>query len=236
VAVRYRDRFDGQQENPPWRMVGAVPGTVLTYDPAPPAGAPISLKTGQLVSFRSPGPFSVKSQDDKHPFYMSAHMTGCQETDPTETDCRGDPEFVNVIPPQQYLSSYVFFTDPTYPETNLVLIRTKSNGAFHDVMLDCAGVLTGWKPVGNGGAYEYTHTDLVRHNFAPQGMCDNGRHEIHSNGPFGLAVWGWGTAETGGVFGQPGLAGFYSQAVSYAYPAGASIQPINTVVVPPMQQ
>ena len=75
--------------------------------------------------------------------------------------------------------------------------------------------------------------DLVRHNFAAQGNCDNGRHEIHTDAPFGLTVWGWGTAETGGALGG-GSPGFYTQAVSYAYPAGMSVQPINTVVVPPI--
>jgi len=232
VAVRYRNRFDNQEESPPWRIVGAVDGTFLAYEPAVPPGAPSALSTGQVVEFRAPGPFVVKSQDVDHPFYMSAHMTGCTEVSPS-SDCRGDPEFVNVIPPGQYLASYTFFTDPTYPETNLVLIRKKVGSAFNDVTLDCAGLLGGWQPLGSSGMYEYTRFDLVRGNFQKQGNCDNGRHEISSKTPFGLAVWGWGSAATGGVFGGSG-SGFYSQAVSYAYPAGASVQPINTVTVPPV--
>jgi hypothetical protein len=224
VAVRYRNRFDGQEESPPWRLVGAVDGTQLTWDPSPPGGAPTTLGVGQVAEFHSPGPFTVKSQDNNHPFYMSGHMTGCTEVSPDISDCRGDPEFVNIIPPQQYLSSYVFFTDPTYPETNLVLVRSKGASGFQDVNLDCAGVIGGWAPVGSAGLYEYARIDLVRHDFQPQGNCDNGRHEIHSKGIFGLMVWGWGTAEST----------FFSQAVSYAYPAGASVQPINTVVVPPV--
>jgi hypothetical protein len=222
VAVRYRNRFDGLEESPPWRIVGAVDGTTLTYDPTPPAGAPTTLMSGQVAEFSTGTPFVVKSQDDKHPFYMSAHMTGCYTLG--MSDCRGDPEFVNVIPAQQYLDSYVFFTDPTYPETDLVLVRNKTPTGFKDVTLDCAGAITGWMPVGSGGDFEYTRIDLVRHNFAKQGNCDNGRHEIRSDAPFGLTVWGWGTSES---------AGFSTQAVSYAYPAGASVQPINTVVVPP---
>ena len=47
-----------------------------------------------------------------------------------------------------------------------------------------------------------------------QGKCNNGLHTIKSAAPFGLTVWGW------------------DQYVSYAYPAGASVQPINTVIVP----
>lgn len=166
----------------------------------------------------------MKSQDDKHPFYVSAHMTGCA-TLGVPADCRGDPEFVNVIPDAQYLPSYVFFTDPTYPETDLVVVREKSGGAFADVTLDClGGPLTGWQPVGTSGTFEYTRFDLVRGNFEKQGNCDNGRHEMTSKGTFGLTVWGWGSAITAATAG--------SQAVSYAYPAGASVKPVNTVVVP----
>lgn len=233
TAVRYRNRFDNQEESPPWRIVGAVDGTVLTWEPSAPAGAPPTLNGGSVREFRASGPFVVRSQDKDHPFYMAQYMTGCTEVDPFADDCRGDPEFVNVIPGEQYLSSYTFFTDPTYPETNLVVIRRDTGSGFKDVSLDCAGNLGGWMPVGTSGAYEYTRVDLVRHNFQPQGSCDNGLHQIHSDAPFGLVVWGWGSAETGGSFGVPG-GGFYSQAVSYAYPAGASVQPINTVVVPPI--
>ena len=219
VAGRYRNRYDGIEESPPWRLVGAVDGTTLTWEPSPPPGAPLTLANGQVFEVKSPGGFVVKSQDDKHPFYLSAHMAGCG-TFNNSGDCRGAPEFVNVIPPEQYLRSYVFFTDPTYPETNLVVIRSKVNGSFQDVELDCAGKLTGWQPI--GADFELTRVDLVRGNFQKQGSCDNGRHEMKSAAPFGLTVWGWGSAASGI---------FSSQAVSYAYPAGASVKPVNTVVV-----
>lgn len=227
AGVRYRNRYDGQEESPPWRIIGAAKGTVLTWEPAPPSGAPTTLELGDVTQFNASGPFVVRSQDADHPFYMSAHMTGAGAFDPNENDGRGDAEFVNVIPPAEFLESYVFFTDPTYPETNLVLVRVKGPSGFKDVELDCAGPLGGWQPVGTSGDFEYTRFDLVRHNFAPQGNCNNGRHEIHSAGQFGLTVWGWGSAETGNI----GI-GFYTQYVSYAYPAGAGIQPINSVVIP----
>ncbi len=227
TAVRYRNRFDGKEESPPWRIVGAVDSTTLGYEPAQPPGAPSTIGFGQVVEFRAPGPFVVKSQDAQHPFYMSAHMTGWGEVS-TGTDHRGDPEFVNVLPAAQFLKSYVFFTDPTYPETNLVLVRARTDGAFKDVRLDCAGVVGGFQPLGSGGQYEYARVDLSRGNFEKQGACDNGRHEIASEGLFGLTVWGWGSAASGGNFGAPG----FSQAVSYAYPAGGSLKAINNVVVP----
>ena len=219
VGVRYRNRVPNMEESPPWRIVGAVDGTLLSWDPSPPQGAPMTLKKGTLAEFNSAGPFRVKSQDEQHPFYMSAHMTGG-----STAQNRGDPEFVNVIPPQQYLKSYVFFTDPTYSETNLVVVRSKTASGFQDVSLDCAGTLTGWKPVGAEGKYEYTRIDLVTGNFQKVGNCDNGRHEMKSNGPVGLTVWGWGSDAT---------LGFQTTYVSYAYPAGASVKPVNTVVIQP---
>jgi hypothetical protein len=217
VAVRYRNRTM-TDETPPWRIVGAVDKTTLSYSPTVPTGAPTTINNGQVVEFKSAGPFVVNSQDPLHPFYMSGHMTGGGTYGGI-----GDPEFVNVIPPQQWLASYVFFTDPTYPETNLIILRKKNKAMqFSDVTLDCKGTLTGWQPIG-ATDFQYTRTDLVTGNFAKVGNCDNGRHEIKSNDAFGLVVWGWGT----------GVAQPFSEYVSYAYPAGASVQPINTVVVPP---
>ena len=217
VAVRYKNRTM-TEETPPWRIVGAVDGTKLTYEPSTPNGEPTVINNGQFVEFTSAGPWIVRSQDDQHPFYMSAHMTGGGKFGGV-----GDPEFVNVIPPQQYLASYVFFTDPTYPETSLIVVRQRDKqNAYPDVTLDCAGKIGGWQNIGTG-QFQYARVDLVTGNFQKVGTCDNGRHEIKSTDPFGLVVWGWGTS----------AALFSSMYVSYAYPAGASVQPINTVVVPP---
>ncbi len=222
AAVRYRNRFAGQEESVPWRMVGGVDGTTLVYSPAAPAGAPATLNLGQVAQFDAPGPFIVQSQDADHPFYMSAHMTGCEQTNPALNDCRGDPEFVNIVPPDQYLAAYTFFTDPTYPETDLVLTREKKNGVFSDVTVDCVGTVTGWMPVDSNDTIEYTRVDLVTGNFASVGSCNNGLHVAASAQPFGLVIWGWGSAAT---------TSFVTTAVSYAYPAGASVKAINNVVI-----
>jgi hypothetical protein len=216
AAVRYRNRT-GQEESPPWRLVGAVDNTQLTYTPAKPNGAPDVLQLGQVAEFATSGPFLVQSQDLDHPFYLAAYMTGGDNYGGS-----GDPEWVNVIPTAQYLDEYVFFTDPTYPETNLVVVRNKKDGAFADVNLACAGALGGWQPL--GADQEWTRVDLVTGNFQDQGNCSNGRQEISSANPFGVTVWGWGSAAS---------QGFFSQYVSYAYPAGAAIKAINDVIVVP---
>ncbi len=223
AMVRYRNRKTAiAEESPPWRIIGAVDGTTLTFTPAAPPGAPGVLGQGQVFEFNGTGPYFVTSQDKDHPFYVAQYMTGAD--DPALGGFgagEGDPEWVNVVPVDQYLDNYVFFTDPTYSETSLVVTRQKSkkSGEFADVTLDCAGPLTGWQPLGD---LEYTRIDLVTGDFQNVGNCSNGRHEISSAVAFGLTVWGWG-----------GYASFMTQYVSYAYPAGASVQSINEVVIPP---
>jgi hypothetical protein len=226
--------FNETDNTPPWRIVGAVDGTTLTYDP-PIATAPTTLKEGQLVEFDGDAAFLVKSQDNMHPFYLAAHRPGgdCdaghQQIPPitalgsdyvaianeaTYYDV-GGPETVNVVAPEQYLNSYIFFTDPTFGYTEIALSRVlNASNTFDDVTLDCLGTVTGWKPVGTSGKYEYVHVDLVTSGTGV-GKCNNGLHTVSSNTPFGMTVWG------------------YDSASSYAYPAGASVKPINTVIVPP---
>ena len=221
VAVRHRNRT-GLNETVPWRMVGAVDGTELTWTPSAPPGAPSTLATGELAEFETSERFVVHSQGDTHPFYLSSYMTGGEPLGGV-----GDPEWVNVIPPQQYLERYVLFTDPTYSDTNLVVTRKpREDGTFSDVSLGCAGALSGWTPVGD---YEYTYVDLVTGNFANVGNCSNGRHEMWSDTPFGVTVWGWGSIP--GILGSTQV---FTQYVSYAYPAGAGVKPINEVYVPPI--
>lgn len=225
VATPHRARQSGTAEQYLWRIVGAADGTKLTYDP--PVPGPATLDLGSYTQFTSDGPFVVKSQDDKHPFMLFAYMTGGQSH-----AAYGDPDFVRVVPPSQYLDRYVFFTDPTYPETSLVVTRKKTATGFEDVNLDCAGKLEGWIPL--SADYEMTRTDLVRHDFEKQGKCDNGVREMSSKGTFGLTVWGWGTPETSkGVCDENTPQQDFTCYVSYGYPAGERVKQVNDVVAGP---
>ncbi|MSP26023.1 MAG: hypothetical protein EXR75_12855 [Myxococcales bacterium] len=221
ALVRYKNRKSANgEETPPWRIVGAVDGTTLKWTPSTPPGAPTTVAFGKVYEFNAAGPYIVASQDEQHPFYVAQYMTSA---DHVSAAGEGDPEWVNVIPIAQYLTHYVFFSDPTYPETSLVVLRKKDkNDTFKDVTLACAGKLGGWQPLGN---MEYTRVDLVTGNFQDVGKCSNGRNEIESEAPVGLTVWGWG----GSTFPPSGY-------VSYGYPAGASVKPINAVTVVPKPQ
>ena len=211
VAPPYATRrADLQEEAIRYRFVGAVDGTQLVYDP-PIAGAPATLAAGAIAELETYGAFTIKSQDAMHPFYVAQYMAGCELNVPMRQGFLGDEEFVNILPPAQWLSSYVFFTDPSYPTTNLVVVRKRTSAGFADVTIDCRGTISGWSPVGTSGDYEITNVDLARG--MPIGTCTSGRHVATSSGPFGLMVWGLDIA------------------ASYAYPAGGNVGKINPVVI-----
>ncbi len=195
VGVGYRPRAGNEHEPMPYRIVAARDGTLLEYDPPmPPAGAPTALSRGESKIFYAGtgDAFVVRTQDADHPIYVAAYMSGG-----IQANHAGDPEFVNVVPTGQYLRSYSFYADPTYPETSLVIVRAKTAGRFHDVWLECAGNLTEFRPIGTRGDYEFTRVDLSR-NFGDGdsfdgGTCKLGMQRMHSDGPFSATVWGWGS-------------------------------------------
>jgi hypothetical protein len=218
----------GAAESIPYRFIGVVDDTVLTYEPSAPPGAPPTLGPGTVVELQTDQLFVVRAQDDKHPFGVTHYMPGAmvasaQGCDPataaTKGPCfLGDEDWVNLLPPRQYLQRYVFFTDPTYATTNLVVTRVKSAKGFAEVTVDClAAPVSGWHDVGTSGDFQVAYVDLVRSAVA-LGQCGGSRHEAKSAGPFGLTVWGtdW--------------------FASYGYPAGGNVGPINEVTVTPVAQ
>jgi hypothetical protein len=230
VAAPYATRrSDMAEESLVYRVVGVVDGTTLTYDP-PVSSAPATLDRGKVVNFEARGAFRMTAQDKNHPFYVAQTMSYSTigpdtrkdgdpklPVHPAENGPRtlGDPEYVGVLPPAQFIKEYAFVTDPTFATTSLVVTRVKEGGAFADVSIDCIGNVTGWQPVGASGAYEWARVDLVRAGKGT-GTCQNGAHTAKSAGPFGITVWGmdwW---------------------ASYAYPAGGSAMKLNDVVVPPV--
>jgi IgGFc binding protein len=206
--------FNGDfRENVPYTIMAAVDGTVLEYSPSRPNGAPETLSAGQSVNFFTDQVFVVKSQDQEHPIYAAVYMTGADYGNGTGKPTTGDPDFVNIPPADQFLDRYIFFTDYTYPDTTLTIVRKKEANGFKPVIFECEGEVTTFKPLdGENGEFEYAWLKLtegyVQQTFGDK-KCGYGRQEAHSDGPFGITVWG---------------TGLYS---SYGYVAGTGLRPIN---------
>ncbi len=208
VGVPYRTRLkDNSNESVSYRVVGAVDGTTLTFDPSI-LGAPASLPLGTVVTFEATTAFSVRSQDASHPFFIAQIMAGYGPS-----IVAGDEEFTQLMPPEQFLPRYVFFTDPTYTETYLTVVRAKGKAGFQNVNVACSGNVSGFTSIGTGGDFEYAYVSLVKDGTGVGG-CKNGPQSASSAGSFGITVWGLGPA------------------ASYAYPAGGNVATINQVVVP----
>ncbi|AKU94843.1 hypothetical protein AKJ09_01507 [Labilithrix luteola] len=227
ALVPYRPRtgagavgMTSARETVPWRLVGAVNGTKLTYDPAPFGGAPETLEAGQVVTFVANDLMSVRSQDDQHPFYAGMFMTGgLGIANSTNGPAMGDPDFVNAVPSAQFLDRYIFFVDHTYPETTLTFVRKKTDSGFKPVTLECAGEISDWKPLDVAGDYEFTWVYLTNRGMPqkfPGGTCGYGRHEANSDGPFAVYVWGTDV---------------YS---SYGYAGGTGSRPLSATKGPPV--
>jgi hypothetical protein len=212
VAAPHGDRKPVSEDRV-YRIIGAVNNTHLTYDP--PNVGPAMVNLGQIIEIRTATPFTVKSDGADQPFLMFTYMTGAGEQGEGGW---GDADFVRMVPPQQYMMHYVFFADPTYPFTVLTVVRQKKDGAFKPVKLACMGEVQGFQAVGTSGEYEIAYVKIVDH-FAGQGGCNNGVNTMDSSAPFGVWVWGWGSEDT--------MTGW----VSYGYPAGEGVLPINDVVI-----
>jgi hypothetical protein len=190
---------------------------MLSFDPAPPAGAPTSLNLGEVGEFESREPFIVRSQDDEHPFVFTQYMSGSISEDEARSGCfqspcsLGDTDWINVVSPAQFLQRYAFFIDPTYGVTSLAVVRVRGASGFADVDIACMGSVAGWAPVGDSGQYEVATIDLHRGGIGP---CATSQHEATSALPFGLTVWG------------------VDRDASYGYPAGGNAREINAVAVP----
>ena len=84
---------------------------------------------------------------------------------------------------------------------------------FRAVFIDCLGEISGWTPVGRSSDLEVAYAYLLQNGLS-MGACVNGPQFAHSEGLFGLTVWGLD------VFS------------SYAYPVGGSFAPINELPPP----
>jgi len=225
VGVGYRQRTASPGELMPYRIVAAKDGTILDYDPAIPRGAPTEMNAGDVATFPVGvnEPFVVRTQDAAHPIYMAAYMSGADGGyfgNPSMAR-RGDPDFVNVVPAGQWLSSYSFFADQTFDDTSLVVIRGKQRDKFEDVWLECAGTLEGWTSIGTRGDYEFVRVDLQRDGGPGQSfgdkVCQTGLHRMKSEGPFTATIWGW------------------ARYASYAYPGGMALRKLVDTPLLPIQ-
>ena len=120
------------------------------------------------------------------------------------SECKneGDPAFFLQVPVDQYRRDYVFFAPATYT-THYVNVMATSGTT---VMLDGQPLEMGDDRIASSEWVAQSH------------KIGEGVHHITASGPAGLIVYGFGGPQGAGI-----------QNVSYGYPGGLDLNPINAV-------
>ncbi len=122
----------------------------------------------------------------------------------------GDPEFLTLVPSDQYLTHYAFYMDPSYLVSSLTVVRQRGEDGFAPVTLDCLGEVQGFKAIDPDDTQEVARVDMSGRGGQ---SCGPGGHEASSPKAFAIYVWGLATAS------------------SYAYAGGQGLRPLFTPVV-----
>lgn len=185
------------------RLHGAFDGTLLTYRPSKPAGAPDTLDAGQVVDVDGwERPTSLVFEvEGTAPFAVSAYLPGAALLDPSSPTGseRGDPSLTFVVPVEQYRERYVFLAPNDYDLSYLDVVVPE--GAA--LSLDGAPVTATRTYVGDG-CYATVRLPLEK----------TGAHELVSTLPVGAQLVGYGAY------------------TSYQVPAGVNLLPIAPAVEP----
>jgi hypothetical protein len=165
-------------ESSVWHILAQQDNTTVTFTPAPgvtgvPAEARVLNARQKLELEVSGGPptgadFLVTA--DK-PIHVNQYTVGSLYAG---TGDSGDPDMIQAIPTEQYLSSYVILVPSTWLYDFVVLTRRVGS----TISVDSVPVTTGWTAV--AGEWEATRYPLA-----------DGVHVIDGSQPFGVSVSGW---------------------------------------------
>ena len=179
------------------RFFGNFDGTTLNYRGTPPAGAPTTLSSGQVVEVDAKAGFEVVG--DKS-FALTSIMkeatvqNGCLEMAGPDCDI-GDPSMSDEVAVEQYRKDYIFLAPPDF--------------AFNwaDIMVPTgANVTLDGMPV--TGTKEMVTADWSVMRVQLMSGTTMGAHKLSADQPVGLQVMGFG------------------HATSYYYPGGLNLKVI----------
>ncbi len=162
------------------RFFGNFDGTTLTYSNGTPAGAPTTLKAGEVIEIGPVSePFVVESNDKS--FSVVSIMLGGTKQDPDMGLKRGDPSLTTEVTPEQFRKQYTFLAPLTYLQNYADILIP--DGAT--VTLDGQPLKGTPQPIGT------SKWSIVRELL---GEGTNGSHRLEATEKVGLQVMGFGSA------------------------------------------
>jgi hypothetical protein len=155
--------------------MGGFDGTALTWNPAPPPGAPATIDAYESAYFVTNQPFTVTGSQ---PFGIAQFTLGAQSSG--LAGLIGDPASIVLPARDQLQDSYVFLTPPTFEQNWVTVIRPVGTV----ITLDNATVGQPAKPVGTAGGISYESVQIP---------LFEGAHHISGDRPFQITVMGFGS-------------------------------------------
>jgi hypothetical protein len=156
------------------RFVGNANGSVLSYNPAKPAGCPASLNAGDVVECGIvTEPFVVTG--DKEFAVITLMLRGS-----ADAGYVGDPSQSIVVPTEQYRSKYVFMAPDDFAPSFADIVASAGTNAALD-----GTPIGGLVQIGTSGFF-YAHVPLA--------ASGSGGHLLVSDRPIGVQVIGYGNS------------------------------------------
>jgi len=173
------------------RIVSSSSANTLTFSPA--VHETVTLGEGDFIEFETSQDFRVTGTQ---PISVGQFLVGQNYAGPGAAGegAIGDPSFSLAIPIEQYRTSYSFLAPETF-EQSWINVTAE---AGHAVLLDGSPV-TDWRAI-EGTGYVTARVPV-----------SGGAHEISSDAPVGVVVYGFGSF------------------TSYMYPAGLDLEVINLI-------
>lgn len=174
------------------RIVSGKDANSITFNPAY-IHAPVTMSRGDYIEFEASEDFQVTGSEAilVEQFLVGQDYAGIGSSG---AEAVGDPSLSIAVPTEQYRSEYSFLVPSSYPTNYVSVIAPVGTNVFlNGTMIDSSV----WRSVNDFGIA----TARIE--------VPAGAHEMTSDTPFGIQVYGFGTY------------------TSYMYPGGLDLQTIN---------
>lgn len=154
------------------RVLAARAGTMVSFEPE--VHEPLTLGQGEFAEFEVSDDFLIHASEpiSVAQFLVGQEYEGIGQSPP---EAVGDPDFALVTPADQYRKRYNFLAPETYTENWITVVARKGQR----VELDGRAV-SRWARIGTTNM-QASRTPLRA-----------GSHDMRSDGPFGVTVYGFG--------------------------------------------
>jgi hypothetical protein len=197
------------------RILGLYDNTTVAFDPPVSGRSGAIINAGEVLELKDvASSFAILANGR---IFVTQYMYGEYATvaeGGTPVPDLGDPSESAAITLTQYRSTYTFLAPQTYEENWIDILAPTGTVVTLDgvdIPTSAFSADAGGAGAGQVGGQPFT----VAHQLLPKTSTSTGGHEVHSDNPFGLVVYGYGSR------------------TSYMYPGGLDLRVVSIPPPPP---